>query len=127
MIQFAERRDVIGNNTATDHPACPIQAEGEIRIRQRSPIIIPPAVLTYAMAAVYLGLPSANALRQMVCRGQAPPSFQFGKRDRRFRVIDIDNWLAAKAAGNDVQPQKQSSPRRRGRPTKAEQMARQAQ
>jgi hypothetical protein len=88
---------------------------------QRSPMIAP-AVLNYTAAAAYLGLPSANALRQMVCRKQAPPSFQFGKRDRRFRVIDINAWLAAKASTAQSQ-QPQTPPRRRGRPTKAETLA----
>jgi hypothetical protein len=86
-----------------------------------------PAVLNYAAAADYLGLPSANALRQMVCRKQAPPSFQFGKRDRRFRVADIDSWLALQVEVKDepTPPAPQEPPpRRRGRPTKAETIAR---
>jgi predicted DNA-binding transcriptional regulator AlpA len=85
--------------------------------------MLAPAVLNYAAAAAYLGLPSANALRQMVCRGQAPPSIKFGKRARRFRVVDIDEWLAAKAEANQEQ-KPPPPPRRRGRPTKAEAMAR---
>jgi hypothetical protein len=83
-----------------------------------------PAVLNYATAADYLGLPSANALRQMVCRKQAPPSFQFGKRDRRFRVVDIDNWLAVKVGVKDEPAPPEPPTRRRGRPTKAETIAR---
>jgi hypothetical protein len=59
--------------------------------------MLPPVVLGYAAAADYLDLPSANALRQMVCRGKAPPSIKFGPRSRRFRVADIDRWLADKA------------------------------
>jgi predicted DNA-binding transcriptional regulator AlpA len=84
--------------------------------------MIAPAVMNYATAAAYLGLPSANALRQMVCRGNAPPSFQFGKRDRRFRVVDIDAWLNAKVGIIELAPP--PTPRRRGRPTKAEAIAR---
>jgi predicted DNA-binding transcriptional regulator AlpA len=82
-----------------------------------------PAVLTYAAAAVYLGLPSANALRQMARRGKAPPSIKFGKRDRRFIVAEIDQWLAAKSrvVKEEAPP---APPRRRGRPTKAEAIAR---
>jgi hypothetical protein len=91
----------------------------------RQATTLPPAVLNYAAAAGYLGLPSANALRQMVCRKQAPPSFRFGKRDRRFRVVDIDDWLAAKIGFKDeTAPPEQPPPRRRGRPAKAEAIAR---
>lgn len=85
----------------------------------------PPAVLNYRQASVYLGLPSVDALRMMVYRRSAPPSISFGKRDRRFRVSDVDQWLAnkAKTATPEV-AREPEPPRRRGRPTKAEAAAR---
>ncbi len=88
-----------------------------------------PAVLTYSQAATYLGLPSVGALRNMVYRNLAPPSIAYGKRDRRFPVRSMDAWIEAKAAGEERRQQvkKLENPaplRRRGRPTKAEQIAR---
>lgn len=92
---------------------------------------ITPALLSYSQAAHYLGLPSAGALRMLVYRGQAPRSFTLGKRDRRFRVADIDAWLQAKAAGSErreaieqAKAAAEAPPRRRGRPTKVEQIER---
>ena len=65
----------------------------------------------------------------MVYRRNAPPSIAFGTRDRRFRRVDVDAWLEAKA--RDAQAdnvmaaaQQPPTPRRRGRPTKAETVAR---
>ena len=88
-----------------------------------------PAVLSYADAARYLGLPSAGALRNMVYRRCGLPSIAYGKRDRRFLVTELDRWLAAKAAGVRLRETtaEAGSPvmqRRRGRPTKLEQAAR---
>jgi hypothetical protein len=65
----------------------------------------------------------------MVYRKVAPPSIAFGKRDRRFRIVDIDGWLAAKAAAATkreavTEVDEPLPKRRRGRPTKAEVMAR---
>lgn len=85
-----------------------------------------PAVLSYRQAAHYLGLPSVDALRMMVYRRRAPPSISFGMRDRRFRVVDIDRWLAAKAAAAIELPPAPAAPPKRGRPTKVEQARRQA-
>jgi hypothetical protein len=84
-----------------------------------------PAVLTYATCAHYIGLPSANALRQMVCRKTAPPSFQYGKRDVRFLRSIVDAWLAAKSGGAIIEAVAPPPVKRgRGRPTKAEVIAR---
>lgn len=88
-----------------------------------------PAVLSYVQCAAYLGLPSVGALWNMVYRGSAPPSIRYGKRDRRFRRADVDAWLEAKAAAARaedalVAAQHPPTPRRRGRPTKAETVAR---
>ena len=87
-----------------------------------------PAVLTYRQTAVYLGLSSVDALRMMVMRKKAPPSISYGIRDRRFRVADIDGWLAAKAAASvrreETSEHVEAPKRKRGRPTKAEVIAR---
>jgi len=88
-----------------------------------------PAVMTYITCASYLGLPSANALRQMASRGTGPPSIAYGKRDVHFRVVDVDRWLAAKSAAVAkraaiAEAKEPPSKRRRGRPTKAEEIAR---
>ena len=77
-------------------------------------------------ASAYLGLPSVGALRMMVYRGSAPPSIRFGMRDRRFRVSDIDGWLASKATVMHKLPPAPAAPKKRGRPTKAEQARRRA-
>lgn len=87
------------------------------------------AVMTYVQASAYLGLPSVGALRNMVYRRSAPPSIAFGKRDRRFRVVDMEAWLFAKAKASGAQESVDQGsapcpPRRRGRPTKSEQIAR---
>ena len=88
-----------------------------------------PAVLTYSQAAAYLGLSSVGALRNMVYRNLAPPSIAYGKRDRRFPVRLMDAWIEAKAAGEERRQhvkefERPTPPRGRGRPTKAEQIAR---
>jgi hypothetical protein len=88
-----------------------------------------PAVLTYRQGANYLGLPSVDALRMMVYHKKGPPSISYNSRDRRFRIVDIDGWLAAKAAANErreaIAEAREPQPKRhRGRPTKVEVIAR---
>ncbi len=87
-------------------------------------MVTAPAVMNYAQAAAYLGLPTAGALRTMVYRRRGPPSVSYGIRDRRFRVVDLDRWLAGKAAA--AVPAEPPPRRRPGRPTKAEAAARAA-
>lgn len=78
-----------------------------------------PAVLGYEDAARYLGI-STGRLRNLKWLGMAPPHISYGKRDVRFRVIDLDEWLSQKARKIESQPtfeavRKRSSPRlRRG-------------
>jgi hypothetical protein len=64
----------------------------------------------------------------MVHRKKGPPSISYNSRDRRFRVVDIDGWLVAKAAANQkrgaIAEAREPQPKRhRGRPTKAEVIA----
>ncbi len=88
----------------------------------------PPAVLSYTQAAHYLGLSSVGALRNLVYRRSGPPSIKFGVRARHFRVRDIEAWLESKACGKVASVVKEAgppqAPKRRGRPTKAEAIAR---
>ncbi|MBB2164637.1 helix-turn-helix domain-containing protein [Gluconacetobacter sp. 1b LMG 1731] len=60
-----------------------------------------PAVMDSKQAAEYLGL-SYGRLRNLLWLGLGPKSFSFGKRDRRFRVSDLDAFIAAKVG--DVAP-----------------------
>jgi hypothetical protein len=88
-----------------------------------------PAVLSYKDASHYLGLPSVGALRNMVYRKLGPPSIAYGKRDRRFPVLELDRWIDAKTIGAQLRQAVQDAAepparRRRGRPTKLEQAAR---
>ena len=88
-----------------------------------------PAVFSYVQCSAYLGLSSVGALRNMVHRRSAPPSIAYGKRDRRFRRSDVDAWLEGKSRDAQAEnviaaAQQPPTPRRRGRPTKAEAFAR---
>ncbi|ACI50266.1 helix-turn-helix domain-containing protein [Gluconacetobacter sp. 1b LMG 1731] len=60
-----------------------------------------PAVMDYKQAAEYLGV-SHGRLRNLMWLGCGPKSFSFGKRDRRFRVSDLDAFIGAKVG--DVAP-----------------------
>ncbi|GBQ31290.1 hypothetical protein AA12717_3714 [Gluconacetobacter sacchari DSM 12717] len=60
-----------------------------------------PAVMDSKQAAEYLGV-SYGRLRNLLWLGLGPKSFSFGKRDRRFRVSDLDAFIAAKVG--DVAP-----------------------
>lgn len=88
-----------------------------------------PAVVGYKDASRYIGLKSVGALRNMVYRGKGPPSLSYNMRDRRFRVADLDAWIArkfdaARAEDAYVAEQIGTPPKKRGRPTKAESIAR---
>lgn len=73
-----------------------------------------PAVLGYEDAARYLGI-STGRLRNLKWLGMAPPHISYGKRDVRFRVIDLDEWLSQKA--NKFEHQQTFEPvRKRSRP-----------
>jgi hypothetical protein len=86
-----------------------------------------PVVLSYKDAASYLGLSSVGALRNMVYRGIAPVSIAYGRRDRRFRVADLDAWIDARPTISLVRTciaPANAPTKRRGRPTKTEVIAR---
>jgi len=76
-----------------------------------------PAVMDSKQAAQYLGV-SYGRLRNLLWRGHGPKSFSYGKRDRRFRVSDLDDFINKKVIANN--PEKSAPPvkRPRGRPRK---------
>lgn len=67
---------------------------------------------TYEAAAAYLAI-AAGTLRNLVSKGKGPASIKIG-RARRFRVDDLDAWLAAH------RDETQAPRRRPGRPRKGE-------
>ncbi|BCI65863.1 helix-turn-helix transcriptional regulator [Acetobacter aceti] len=73
---------------------------------------IRPAVLTYPQASEYLGI-STGRLRNLKWLGLAPRSVTYGKRDVRFRIADLDEWLAMKAG---VMPAPEPARKRPKRP-----------
>ncbi|MBB2154788.1 helix-turn-helix domain-containing protein [Gluconacetobacter diazotrophicus] len=73
-----------------------------------------PAVMDSKQAAEYLGV-SYGRLRNLIWLGLGPKSFSFGKRDRRFRVSDLDAFIAAKVGDVPAEPVVK---RRPGRPRK---------
>ena len=73
---------------------------------------IRPAVLTYPQASEYLGI-STGRLRNLKWLGLAPRSVTYGKRDIRFRLADLDEWLAMKAG---VMPTPEPARKRPKRP-----------
>ena len=76
------------------------------------------AALNYEQAATYLGI-SAGTLRNWICSGKGPRSVKL-ESARRFRLVDLDNYLACRVQDNTPAP----TPPRRGRPTKAVQIQR---
>lgn len=79
-------------------------------------------------AAQYMGL-SASWLAHARLRGEGPTWIQIpGSRIVKYEVSDLDDWLSAMKVpgGRPLQPPTlaDSAPRRRGRPTKAETIAR---
>ena len=77
-----------------------------------------PAVMNYADASRYLGI-SEGRLRNLKWMGLAPPSISYGRRDVRFRVVDLDAWLARKAgqmpesdSGEPARKRRQPRPRK---------------
>jgi len=60
------------------------------------PESVRPAVLTYPQTAQYLGI-SEGRLRNLKWMKIGPRSVTYGKRDIRFRISDLDEWLDLKA------------------------------
>ncbi|MCX2563701.1 helix-turn-helix transcriptional regulator [Acetobacter thailandicus] len=73
-----------------------------------------PAVLNYESAAAYLGI-SPGRLRNLMWLGIGPKKISYGKRDVRFRVQDLNEFIASKA---EQFPNNEGIKRPRGRPRK---------
>lgn len=79
-------------------------------------------------AAEYMGI-SASWLAHARMRGEGPVWISIrGTRIVRYEVADLDDWLSSMkvASGKSLEPPPftDNAPRRRGRPTKAEAIAR---
>lgn len=77
---------------------------------------------SYPQAATLLGLPSAQALRDIVYRGDGPARVQIGRRVS-FMYADLVAWAETHrqaAVPETVQTPPVIAVRRRGRPTVAE-------
>ncbi|MFT8420088.1 MAG: helix-turn-helix domain-containing protein [Gluconacetobacter sp.] len=70
-----------------------------------------PAVMDTKEAAEYMGI-SYGRLRNLIWMGLGPRSFSYGKRDRRFRVSDIDDYIAAKVGDVPVVARPRGRPRK---------------
>jgi len=68
-------------------------------------------------AAEYLGV-SYGRFRNLLWLGLGPKSFSYGKRDRRFRVTDLDDFINRKVAANNPELSAPPVKRPRGRPRK---------
>ncbi|POZ60367.1 helix-turn-helix transcriptional regulator [Chromobacterium alticapitis] len=82
-------------------------------------------LLSPKMLADYLGLAEQTIYNRHSSGGDLPKTIKLG-RLLRFRLTDVDAWLEkqSRADAAPVQiPAEPSVPRRRGRPTKAEQIA----
>ncbi|AXK37975.1 helix-turn-helix transcriptional regulator [Crenobacter cavernae] len=82
-------------------------------------------LLSPKMLAAYLGLAEQTIYNRHSTGGDLPQAIKLGHL-LRFSLADVEAWLETKRQANtallpaQVQP---STPRRRGRPTKAEQIA----
>lgn len=77
------------------------------------------------MLAAYLGLAEQTIYNRHSTGGDLPQSIKLG-RLLRFRLADVNAWLESKLQANKVPlpaPVQPSTPRRRGRPSKAEEIA----
>lgn len=80
-----------------------------------------PLAYSYPDAAALLGL-TPGALRDLVYKGRGPAVVRIGRRTL-FSAVDLANWLEAHRIPAPPPPDVAAS-RRRGRPTKASQLAR---
>lgn len=81
-------------------------------------------LLSPKMLADYLGLAEQTIYNRHSSGGDLPKTIKLG-RLLRFRQKDVDVWLDAKSKVDTTRvttPIQPSTPRRRGRPTKAEQI-----
>ncbi|RQR44819.1 DNA-binding protein [Burkholderia sp. Bp9140] len=83
-----------------------------------------PQLLTPKALAEKLGLAVQTIYNRHSKGGDLPPCIKLG-RLLRFKPADVDAWLASKAPPPGQPPAFAAAPaaRRRGRPTKAEQVA----
>lgn len=73
--------------------------------------------------AAYLGLTVQTIYNRHSTGGDLPPSFKLG-RLLRFHPQDVERWIEMHRSQEQPKaPSKERPPRRRGRPTKAEQIA----
>ena len=88
--------------------------------------IAPPRLLyPYAEAAAILGLPSTQALRDLVHRGKGPVKTRIGRRVL-FAVSDIQAWIAEHRVPHEQVPTPITmaiTKARRGRPSVADRQA----
>jgi prophage regulatory protein len=82
-------------------------------------------LLTPTMLAETTGLAKQTIYNRLSCGGDLPPTIQLGKRALRWRESDVEAWIANKVSKPLVAPPPvpEFVPKR-GRPTKAEQIAR---
>lgn len=78
---------------------------------------IRPAVLNVPDAARFLGI-SEGRLRNLLWMRSGPKSFSYGKRDRRFRVEDLQVYINEKAGVRPPETPALPIKRGRGRPRK---------
>ncbi|WP_076883669.1 helix-turn-helix transcriptional regulator [Burkholderia pseudomallei] len=83
-----------------------------------------PKLLTPKALAEMLGLAEQTIYNRHSKGGDLPPSIKIG-RLLRFPTVGVDAWLASKSSSSGQPPPSAAAPaaNRRGRPTKAEQVA----
>ncbi|MFL9885008.1 helix-turn-helix domain-containing protein [Paraburkholderia agricolaris] len=81
-------------------------------------------LLTPKTLATALGLAEQTIYNRHSSGGDLPPCIKLG-RLLRFRQADVDAWLTSRSAPEGLRPAPAGTagPKRRGRPTKAEQVA----
>jgi predicted DNA-binding transcriptional regulator AlpA len=62
------------------------------------PFGLKPALST-KQAAIYLGLAKAS-LDTMRCRGNGPPFIRISRKAVRYRIDDLDQWVAERLVAN---------------------------
>jgi predicted DNA-binding transcriptional regulator AlpA len=82
-------------------------------------------LLTPTMLAETTGLAKQTIYNRLSSGGDLPPTIRLGKRALRWRESDVDAWIANKVSMPVVVlPTITNIIRKRGRPTKKEQIAR---
>lgn len=61
-----------------------------------------PTALTTGQAATYTGL-AAPTLEKLRCSGGGPPFIRYSRRAVRYRLADLDVWMAARLVGSTSQ------------------------